>query len=82
MLKADGFDDAVIGIGRRCGQEDLIIYDIDKCINVLQTKPHNMTCEEATEYFWYNVAGSWVGKRTPMFLEKKTIQEIEEDAKP
>ena len=27
LLKADGFDKAVLGVGRRCGQPDLLVYD-------------------------------------------------------
>jgi len=26
VLTADGFDDAIIGIGRRCGQLDIVAY--------------------------------------------------------
>ena len=28
MLKADGFDKAIVGVGRRCGQPDLLVYDV------------------------------------------------------
>ena len=35
MLKADGFDKAVIGVGSRCGQKDIIAYDRDECIAIL-----------------------------------------------
>ncbi len=33
-LLADGFDDALIGIARRCSQPTLAVYDIDDCITV------------------------------------------------
>ena len=66
MLKADGFDDAIVGIGRRCGQPDLLVYDVEKCIKTL-TKD-GMTDEEAEDYFEFNVVGAWVGEDTPMFL--------------
>jgi len=54
MLKADGFDEAIIGIGQRCGQPDLIAYDYDKCIEILE---RDMTYDEAIEYFEFNVVG-------------------------
>jgi len=35
MLFANGLDDAIIGIGRRCGQPDLVVYSVEKCIQIL-----------------------------------------------
>jgi len=69
VLKADGFDDAIVGIGRRCGQPDLLVYDVEKCIKTL-TKD-GMTDEEAEDYFEFNVVGAWVGEDTPMFLYRE-----------
>jgi|TARA_R110001583_G_scaffold432_5_gene4087 hypothetical protein len=66
ILKADGFDDAILGLGRRCGQTDLLVYDVDKCIAIL--RKDGMTDEEAIEYFEFNVVGSWMGEGTPIFL--------------
>ena len=34
MLKWDGFNDAIIGIGERCGQDDVIVYDLQKMIAI------------------------------------------------
>lgn len=67
VLFADGFEKALIGIGRRVGQPSLAIYDRGKCIKILCLE---MTEEEAEEYFEFNVSGSWVGPNTPIFLEK------------
>ena len=53
MLKADGFDEAVIGIGSRCGQKDIIAYDRDECIAIL-CRRDGMSFEEAVEYFEVN----------------------------
>ena len=66
ILKADGFDGAILGLGRRCGQSDLLVYDADKCVAILMKD--GMTDEEAMEYFEYNVVGSWMGEGTPIFL--------------
>ena len=30
-LFADGFDNALIGVARRCGQPSLAVYDREKC---------------------------------------------------
>ena len=66
ILKADGFDDAILGLGRRCSQPDLLVYDVDKCVDILMED--GMTQEEAMEYFEFNVVGAWMGEGTPIFL--------------
>jgi len=77
MLKADGFDEAVIGIGVRCGQKDLIVYDSAKCIKILMDRD-GMDFEEASEFFSFNTVGAWVGDETPIFVEKMTMKDIDE----
>jgi hypothetical protein len=74
MLLADGYEGAVIGIGRQFNRE-LVVYDEAKCLDIL-VKRDGMSPEEAREFFEYNTAGSWVGEGTPMFLERKTLDEI------
>ena len=67
LLKADGFDKAILGVGRRCSQPDLIVYDYDKCCEIL-VKRDKMTYEEAEEFMEFNVVGAWVGESTPIFV--------------
>ena len=67
-LFADGFDDAILGVGRRCGQPSLVVYSTPKCIKIL-IKKLNCTYEEASEYFNFNVVGAWVGENTPLFVD-------------
>jgi len=69
MLKADGFDEAIMGIARRCGQPELLVYSEDKCIEILMKQ--GMTDEEALEYFEFNVVGAWMGEETPLFLREE-----------
>lgn len=66
VLLADGFDDAFVGIGRKFG-EPSAVYDKAKCIEILM---EDMSEEEAMEYFSFNLEGSYVGDKTPIFLEK------------
>ena len=77
MLKANGFDNALIGIGRRCSQEDVLVYDFNKAVKILVNRD-NMTEEEAVEYLEFNTVGAWVGDKTPMFVYPMTIEEIDE----
>jgi hypothetical protein len=60
-LIADGFDEAVMGIDEKQMQ---LIYSVSKCIEIL-TK--DMSEEDAIEHFNYNVSGSWVGEKTPIW---------------
>jgi|TARA_Y100000816_G_scaffold31141_1_gene19927 hypothetical protein len=78
MLKWDGFDSAIIGVGERNNTDSMIVYDYDKMINVLVTRD-SMTHEEAEEYLDFNVIGAWIGDTTPIIVNKKSIKEIEEE---
>ena len=73
MLLADGFDDAFVGVGRRCGQPTLAVYSVEKCIEILVKD--GATYEEAQEFLEYNSIGSWVGENTPIWVESKSLKE-------
>ena len=64
ILKADGFDDAVIGIDEKSMR---LIYSVNKCLNILMDQGMDMT--EAVEYFDFNVSGAYVGEKTPIWCE-------------
>ena len=63
FLKADGFDDAIIGVDEDSGR---LIYSVSKCLTILQ---EDMNEEDATEYFYFNVSGSYVGEKTPIWCD-------------
>lgn len=63
FLKADGFDEAVIGLDTSSMR---LIYSISKCIEILE---RDMSREDAIEYFHFNVKDSWVGDKTPIWCE-------------
>jgi hypothetical protein len=67
MLKADGFDKAVMGLCSRAGREDVIAYDTTKCIEVLMSQ--GMEYIEAVEYFEFNVVSAYMGPGTPVFVD-------------
>jgi len=62
ILKADGFDDAVIGIDTNSMR---LIYSVQKCIDIL--KEDEMDEIDAIKYFEYNVLGAYVGEKTPIW---------------
>lgn len=64
FLKADGFDDAVIGFEVNTGK---LVYSVDKCIKILVDD--GMEEEDAFEYFYYNILGADIGDLTPIFID-------------
>lgn len=64
FLYADGFDDAIVGVELYIG-EPKIVYSVNKCLKILEK---DMTEQEAFEYFEFNVAQSYVGDQTPLWI--------------
>ena len=65
IYKADGFDDAIIGVDYNTGR---IAYSVSKCITILMID-EQMTELDATEWFDFNVAGAYVGEGTPVWID-------------
>ncbi len=63
LIKADGFDDAIIGLEQ---QQMKLVYSAPLCIEVLMKD--GMTLDEAIEYFEFNVRGSLTFD-SPLFVD-------------
>lgn len=72
-LLADGFEAAIVGIGRRCGQPTVAVYSRERCLRVLQERD-GLSREEAEEYFEFNVQGAWLGEHTPVMLVEPEVE--------
>jgi hypothetical protein len=68
MLFADGFDDAIVGVGCAFGGDLCAIYDADAIIEILMKQ--GMDYAEALEHYDFNIAGAYVGEQTPIFMHK------------
>lgn len=66
LLCADGFDDAIVGLGRQF-TKTFVVYDYRRVIDTLISRD-GMDEEEAREFFEFNIVGAWVGDATPCFL--------------
>jgi hypothetical protein len=66
MLFADGFDDAIVGVGNVFGGKLCAIYDTDLVLK--QCMKDGMKYDEALEFFDFNIAGAYVGEQTPIFI--------------
>ena len=63
LLKADGLDEAVIGIDLNSMR---LVYSVTKCIDI--NIAQGMTEDEAIEYLEFNTFGAYVGEKTPIWV--------------
>lgn len=71
-LKADGFDQAIIGID---SINERIIYSKQKMIEILSDE---MPEDEAIEFLEFNTWNAYVGEHTPIYCDEMSIDELEE----
>ena len=80
MLKAEGFDECILGIAEVWdGDERVnrIVYDALEMVQLLMERD-GMDHDEAVEYFEFNIDGAYVGKHTPVFLFRTGLDTLEE----
>ena len=63
-LKADGFDECIIGTDY---EKLRVVYSIERIITTLMMRD-KMSMEEAIEFFDFNIGGAYVGEMTPMYV--------------
>lgn len=63
MIRADGFDDCIIGKDSK----ERAVYDAEAMLDTLMIRD-DMTREEAEDFFWYNIDGSNIGELTPIYV--------------
>lgn len=67
FIKADGFDEALIGVDTNSMR---LIYSVDKCIKILSK---DMDEIDAIEYFNFNVSSAYIGEKTPIWCDEIII---------
>lgn len=67
LMTMDGYDDCIVGIGYRYGNEPYVVYDTNKIINKLMED--GMSYHEAYDFHEFNQACAYVGPNTPGFIE-------------
>ena len=67
-VRLDGFDEAIIGVATSMTMEDVIAYDQEKLLSILEKM---MGCDRAgaDEYFEFNILCSYMGERNPVYVE-------------
>ena len=66
MLTMDGYNDCIVGVVERFGQNPIVCYDKERVIQRLESD--GMNRDEAEEFFYFNQIGAWMGDSTPCFL--------------
>jgi len=67
FLSEREFDAAILGVAERIGMSPIVAYDTAKILDILCERD-GMEVGEALEYFEFNIAGAYVGERTPIFI--------------
>ena len=65
FLKADGFDSAIVGVEPNNMK---LVYNRDKMIGILMLE-QELTEIDAIEYLEQNTWNTYVGEKTPIFIE-------------
>lgn len=67
FLFAEGYDEAIIGVVEGYDDQMKICYDKSKIIRILVK--NGMDYIDATEFYYFNIVGSYMGEKTPIFIE-------------
>lgn len=69
FLKADGYDDCIIGYDFGTGVSPMrLIYSVRKILDQM-IQEDGMDEMDAIEYFEYNMRGGYVGEQTPIWCQ-------------
>jgi hypothetical protein len=69
FLSEPEYDDAIIGVARRIGMEEVVAYDANKVYEIIAKMMNTDDMLEVFEYFEFNILGAYVGERTPVFID-------------
>lgn len=64
FLLVDGFDDAIVGVDHNI---ERVVYDYERMVSILMMCD-DMEMDEAIDYLSYNVVNSYVGEKTPIYI--------------
>ena len=67
VIKYNGFDEALVGVGSQLGGPPVAIYDFNKIIEIMKEQDES-TADEAVEKFKKTLVQMSYGIRTPMII--------------
>jgi len=69
FLSEPEYDEAILGVARRIGQDDVIAYDYNKVCDIVAEMIGDDDPTTVVEYVEFNILGAYVGERTPIFVD-------------
>jgi hypothetical protein len=69
FLSEPEYDEAILGVCHRFGQEAVIAYDYNKVCDIASTLINDDDPTNVVEYVEFNIIGAYVGERTPIFVD-------------
>lgn len=63
----NGYDDALIGFGRRQGNINIAVYNIDKCIEIIKEN-NKISYTEAYSRFKKTLEKGYIDENSPIFI--------------
>ena len=73
FMDGDGFDEAIIGIGKQYGSELSVVYDEAKLVEALMEQ--GMVYEEAWDYYYVNIKHCFVRTHSDLLETVDSIRE-------
>ncbi len=67
MMRADGLDEAILGVVNIPMGQDVLAYDMQKVIQILMDRD-GMSQDDALEFYYFNIEGAFVGEGTPLWV--------------
>jgi hypothetical protein len=74
LMKADGFDDAIIGV-TYCEGIAKIVYSKSKMIDIL-VQDQNLQVIDAIDYLEFNTWNAYIGEETPIYIDEMNYPDI------
>tara|TARA_R110002051_G_scaffold302002_1_gene370257 strand:+ start:282 stop:581 length:300 start_codon:yes stop_codon:yes gene_type:complete len=68
-MMADGLDDGILGMCIQFGDEPVVAYDYEKCVEILMERD-GLNRTDALDFMEFNIIGAYVGLNTPVFIMK------------
>lgn len=72
--KAEGYDEALMGLVQRCGEDPEPLYDTDKILEILVARD-GMTCDDAVAFFESNI----IGYGGASYFSKDSLEVLQEE---
>ena len=81
MIRADGFDNAILGVTELPDGTEVLVYDKRRCIQILMFTV-GLDYDAAVGFFEFNIRSADLGNEAPLYVEpyfEDEFSEVTED---